>query len=107
PPVEAVEDARLVAGREPGPAIADLEHDRTITAAHGDTVQAAPVLARVVDQVGQRARDQRRVGDERQSRDRQRQLRGVLPGPLERAARRLARLQRLAWSRPGIPPPAP
>ena len=33
PAVEAIEDARLVAGREAGPAIADLEHDRAVARA--------------------------------------------------------------------------
>ncbi len=53
------------------------------------------MLARVVDQVGERAPDQRRIGGERERRRRRDQLGGVLPGALERPARDLDRVERL------------
>ena len=54
------------------------------------------MLARVVDQVGERAGHQRRIGHERQRRHRRRQLVRAFARTLERAPRDLARLQRLA-----------
>ena len=83
--------------RSPGPR--SLTSNTTVPSprAHRDAVEAAAVLARVVDQVGQRARDQRRVGDERQRRrPAAPACPASSPGPLERAARDLARLERLA-----------